>query len=413
MVRRCAQVLRSELFAAVRAGDLGKVKTLIERQGVDVNTRSTSAAQVFEVSGDDVDDIDVVAGYDVPIGREHTIAHACVRYDPAQPDGTCRVRCLPLLLAQLTQCCLLGADDLLAVLSYAVSKGLDTSLCDSRGRNALHFACSMGDAEVVTRLLRIGDELPRTLPEPQRLHLKALTVRARAPGSGWTPLHFAAFFGHMHVIEVLAANGAHSSATVRCVVLSAVCRLCGCVCCGCGCVCCGCRCGCRCGCVCCGCVCCGCVCCGCGCGCVCTRLANSPHATVMHVHKQCRGDGSYLPGGTCVDVVYARLDHDDELRAAARARERKIKRGGRPEPATESPLPAIVRRALIEAAVRMEGMAALEHERDRDHRQGAGWLLRLVVDCGHVAVAVCVCASCGKSSPHAFAPRRHGNAGAR
>ena len=133
----------------------------------------------------------------------------------------------------------------------------------------------------------------------------------------------------------------------------------------------------------------------------------------MHVHKQCRGDGSYLPGGTCVDVVYARLDHDDELRAAARARERKIKRGGRPEPATESPLPAIVRRALIEAAVRMEGMAALEHERDRDHRQGAGWLLRLVVDCGHVAVAVCVCASCGKSSPHAFAPRRHGNAGAR
>jgi ankyrin repeat protein len=77
-----------------------------------------------------------------------------------------------------------------------VARGATLSLCD---------ACAAGEVERVERLLDAAEERPE----------EALARVNQYNANGWTPLHLAAFFGHMKVAEMLIAHGADVLARSR------------------------------------------------------------------------------------------------------------------------------------------------------------------------------------------------------
>lgn len=67
---------------------------------------------------------------------------------------------------------------------------------DENGRCALHFACFMGQADIVTSMLKVNK--------------KALIAQCDA--YDWTPLHFSAFGGHLRLTKKLLAESADPNA---------------------------------------------------------------------------------------------------------------------------------------------------------------------------------------------------------
>jgi adenylate cyclase len=107
---------------------------------------------------------------------------------------------------------------------------------DYRSKTALHVAAEIGQAEIVTLLIKAGADIEARIPprieryfgatplilasregntEVAKLLINAganVNTRNTAP-SQWTALHIAAFSGHKAVAELLIANGAEVNAT--------------------------------------------------------------------------------------------------------------------------------------------------------------------------------------------------------
>jgi ankyrin repeat protein/beta-lactamase regulating signal transducer with metallopeptidase domain len=163
----------STIHVAARAGNLAKVKGLIQ-EGTDVDaTDKSGETPLFSAvlaDNDDVAKFLLDKGADVnaqnKLGR--TPLHFAIR-------GRARMSMVELL----------------------ISKGADVNTRMRRGSTALHLACAGGQKDIVELLITKGAD-----------------VNARTTGGprvGRTPLHAAATGGHAHVVELLISKGADTN----------------------------------------------------------------------------------------------------------------------------------------------------------------------------------------------------------
>lgn len=75
---------------------------------------------------------------------------------------------------------------------------IDVLVVDDGGGNAYHYAAHMGKVYIMKKLLAINGSV----------------VNAKS-NRGWTPLHRAAFNGHMHMVEFLLDAGGDVDAVNR------------------------------------------------------------------------------------------------------------------------------------------------------------------------------------------------------
>lgn len=160
----------STIHVAARAGDLAKVKGLIQ-EGTDVNATGkggeTPLFSAVLADDDDVAEFLLDKGADVnaqnKLGR--TPLHFAIR-------GRARTSMVELL----------------------ISKGADVNTRMRRGSTALHLACAGGQKDIVELLIAKGADV---------------NVRTTGgPRVGRTPLHAAATGGHAHIAAFLISKGA-------------------------------------------------------------------------------------------------------------------------------------------------------------------------------------------------------------
>jgi flagellar biosynthesis GTPase FlhF len=91
----------------------------------------------------------------------------------------------------------------LAIAKYLLtfrSSSLDLGLIDDEGRTVLHVAAMYGDAHLIEFLVEQRSE------QEKKIH--TIDINSRCLNQGWTPLHYAANYGVIAVVQLLVRLGA-------------------------------------------------------------------------------------------------------------------------------------------------------------------------------------------------------------
>ncbi|MBI3975283.1 MAG: ankyrin repeat domain-containing protein [Armatimonadetes bacterium] len=190
-----------ELFAAVKAGDVGRIESLLRDDPAPANARDESGISALLTAiyygRHDIADLLVARGADVDLfaaaalGRTDRL-EALLRANSAlvhsySPDGW-----TPLHLAAF-----FGHPDAVTVL-LARGAGVRAVSRNSTGNTPFHSALASHDAGVAPGPRRRIAELLRAAGADINL----------ADASGYTPLHLAAHDGNTDLVEALLARGA-------------------------------------------------------------------------------------------------------------------------------------------------------------------------------------------------------------
>jgi len=93
-----------------------------------------------------------------------------------------------------------------------LAKGAAVNAKTDKGVTPLHWAAMKGHKDVVELLLAntadVNAQTEQTVVPPTPLWDEEMGNSLKVYG-GWTPLHLAAFYGHMDVAELLRQHGGH------------------------------------------------------------------------------------------------------------------------------------------------------------------------------------------------------------
>ena len=197
------KLLSETLIESCYEGHLHVVKWMVEHTAADVNY--TGMIRVRYTWGEEVDD------YCTPLTAAYNYKHLDVvkylvktsRIDVNLPDS--KWGYTPLIRA-------CGRDSVQEAM-YLLSevRDLDINIANRDGNTALHFAVSSSKASGYTQLHKAcmkddEDEVARIVSNNGRI----INIQ---DNSGFTPLHYACYFGHYDIVKTLMMAGADETIT--------------------------------------------------------------------------------------------------------------------------------------------------------------------------------------------------------
>jgi len=195
-----ANKLNEMLLAAAKAGDVSKVKSLVNK-GADVNarTRDMGWSPLHLAIGGGHGDVADLVGFLVAHGAEVNAADREGQTPLHMAAGTGNMRAIELLVAHgatidqgdgtgRTPLHWAAIFDQIAAGKMLLKKGASANVRSKVGLTPLHWAAKTEIAEV---LIKNGADL-----------------NVRGSHAGWTPLHHAVSFNRLGIVRVLVRNGA-------------------------------------------------------------------------------------------------------------------------------------------------------------------------------------------------------------